>query len=309
VTNPPSPNRAANDLTRLLNAVYGTGPDRFPVDIPTIAKDYSRQLFPDDPITLVQGATLNNFDGGLYKAPPGKKGWGILYNEAITSPGRINFTLGHELGHYLLHRVMFPDGLECRPQDMVRWDDSYAQIEHQANVFAAGLLMPLDDFRCQIDALAKPTLVDLGACADRYRVSLIAAALRWLTYTERRSVLVVSRDGFILWARSSSSALKTGAFFKTVDRPPIAVPDASLILNPANMGGNRGSFQHVGDSWFAEPCEEIALLSDKYDFAISLLHLERALPRWASDGGDEEASEDAFDKFSAEPGMRLFEEG
>lgn len=309
MTKPPSPNRAANDLTRLLNAVYGTGPDRFPVDIPTVAKDYSHQLFPNDPITLVQGAALNNFDGGLYKAPHGKKGWGILYNDAITSLGRINFTLGHELGHYLLHRAMFPDGLECRSQDMVRWDDTYAQIEHQANVFAAGLLMPLDDFRCQIDSLGKPSLDDLGACADRYRVSLIAATLRWLAYTERRSVLVVSRDGFILWARSSGAALKSGAYFKTVDRPPIAIPDTSLIFHPATMGGKKGTLQHDGDRWFAEPCEEIALLSDKYDFAISLLHLERALPRWASEGDDDETSGDAFDKFSAEPGMRLFEEG
>ncbi len=29
----------------------------------------------------------------------GSKGWGIFYNNAIASEGRINFTLGHEFGH------------------------------------------------------------------------------------------------------------------------------------------------------------------------------------------------------------------
>src|SRR3546814_9114430 len=56
--------------------------------------------------------------------PGAKRGWGIIYNDAITSKGRINFTLAHEFGHYLLHREAYPDGLECGAQDMVRWDRS-----------------------------------------------------------------------------------------------------------------------------------------------------------------------------------------
>lgn len=50
-------------------------------------------------------------------------------------------------------------------------------------------------------------------------MSLIAAVLRWLSYTEKLAVLVVSRDGFILWARSTTAALKTGAFFRTSAGP------------------------------------------------------------------------------------------
>src|SRR3546814_7564717 len=65
--------------------------------------------------------------------------------------------------------------------------------------------MPLDDFRRQIDAKVRVDLDIISHCADRYRVSLIAAVLRWLSYTQKRAVLVVSRDGFILWARSSRS--------------------------------------------------------------------------------------------------------
>ncbi|MDP3194152.1 ImmA/IrrE family metallo-endopeptidase [Tabrizicola sp.] len=288
-----SPQRWANTLTQLLNSVHGAAAERFPVQVPELAKEYSRQRFPDDPVSLVAGDSLPTFDGALYKAPPGKKGWGIIYNNAIASPGRINFTIAHEFGHYLLHRLRYPDGIECGQQDITRWDSEYRQIEIQANEFAAGLLMPLDDFRRQIDGRAKPTLIDIGACAERYGVSLIAAALRWLQYTERRSVLVVSRDGFVLWARSSSAALRSHAFFKTAGRPPIPVPASSLAAQPELLEKSRGELSHDGGVWFSEPCEEIVLASDQYDFTVSLVHLETVIRVNRSDEPEED--KDAFD--------------
>ena len=280
-----SPQRWANQLTIVLNAYHGTTPDRFPVKVPELAKDFSLQRFPAEPIALVHGESLGNFDGALHR---GSKGWGIFYNSAITSPGRIRFTQAHEFGHYLLHRLKYPEGLRCGEQDMVRWDSEYGQIESQANDFAATLLMPLDDFRRQIDGRAKPNLDDLGNCADRYGVSLIAATLRWLGYTERRSVLVVSRDGFILWARSSGSALRTRAFFRTANRPPVPIPMNSLAGSPDLMEKSRGQIRHDAGVWFPEPCDEIALLSDQYDFTLSLLHLEAAEWRESLDEEDEE---------------------
>lgn len=288
-----SPQRWANDLTLLLNSVHGAAAERFPVQVPDLAKEISRHRFPDDPVSLVAGNSLPGFDGALWKAPPGKKGWGIIYNSAIASPGRINFTIAHEFGHYLLHRLDFPEGIQCAPQDMMRWDSEYRQMEAQANDFAATLLMPLDDFRRQIDGRAKPTLDDLGGCAERYGVSLVAATLRWLQFTERRAVMVVSRDGFILWARSSSAALRTGAYFKTAGRPPIAVPMRSLAAQPELLQKSRGHIEHSDDVWFDEPCEEIALASDQYDFTISLLHFERVIR--SSRFEDPEEDEDSFD--------------
>ena len=192
-----SPQKWAFQLTHILNA-YANKHERFPVDVETIARDFSHHKYPDDPITKIKGASLPRFDGGLFKAPTGKKGWGIIYNNSMQSKGRINYTLAHELGHYLLHRMDHPDGIECGEQDMVRWDSTFGQIEHEANIFAANLLMPLDDYRNQIDSRAVIDLDMIGHCADRYEVSLIAAVLRWIEYTERRAVLVVSRDGFIL---------------------------------------------------------------------------------------------------------------
>jgi hypothetical protein len=197
-----SPERWAFEITHVLNAVLGA--DHFPIDVPAVAREYTAQKFPNEPITRIVGDDLPGFDGALLKAPAGKRGWGIFYNSRIRSEGRINFTLGHEFGHYLLHRLLYPDGIRCGEQAVVGWDSEYGQVEHQANVFAANLLMPLDDFRRQIAPASKIDLDLISHCSDRYRVSLIAAILRWLSYTDKRAVLVVSRDGYILWARSRS---------------------------------------------------------------------------------------------------------
>jgi hypothetical protein len=271
MTGDPSPERWAIDIGLELNAVHGK--DRFPVDVTLVAKEYSAQRYPDDPVSLVLGRSLPGIDGALCRAPAGKKGWGIFYNSAIASEGRINFTLGHEFGHYLIHRPAYPAGIQCGAQDVVRWDREYAQIEHEANVFSAALLMPLDDLRRQIPEGDKVDLDMISHCADRYRVSLIAAALRWLQFTARRAVLVVSRDGFILWSRASKPAKRTGAFFRT-SGPPIAIPADSLAGRQDMIVDGRSGVELPAGIWFAEPVREMTIFAEQYDFAVTLLLLE-----------------------------------
>lgn len=296
---PFGPERWAFEITHVLNAVLG--PEHFPINVPSVALEYSRKRFPDDPVIGVKGDNLPGFDGALFRAPAGRKGWGIIYNNRITSRGRINFTLAHEFGHYLLHRVKYPGGFYCGGQDFVRWDSEYGQVEYQANVFAANLLMPLDDFRRQIPAHAKADLDLLSYCAERYQVSLIAATLRWLCYTNKRAILVVSRDGYILWARSSEPALKTGAFFRT-SRGPIAIPAASLAARPEQPVNGRSGIEHDAGVWLADPVRELTLQAEQYDFAISLLLLDDAgrLVEF-----DEEPESDTYDTMMRRSSGRL----
>lgn len=291
MTVPFTAERWAFEITHLLNAVMGG--ERFPVDIPMIAKEYSSTKWPNDPVISVKGSNLPKFDGALFKAPAGKKGWGIIYNDAMGSLGRINFTLAHEFGHYLLHRLAYPDGFYCS-QEQVAWDSEYGQIEHQANVFAANFLMPLDDFRRQIPERAKVDLDMISHCADRYRVSLIAAVLRWLHYTRKRAILVVSRDGYILWARSSTPALKTGAYFRT-SAGPIEIPAASLAARQDLLVAGRTGVEHGAGVWLREPACEMTIFSEQYDFVISLLLLEDAWP-FAVDEAEPEV--DTYDKLA-----------
>jgi IrrE N-terminal-like domain len=220
---------------------------------------------------------------------------GYFFNSGISSQGRVNFTLAHEFGHYLMHRLAHPNGIKCGDQDVVRWDSEYGQIEHQANVFAAWLLMPLDDFRRQIDPRAKVDLDMIAHCADRYRVSLIAAVLRWLEFTDKRAVLVVSRDGFIMWARSSQPALKTGAFFRT-SAAPIEIPPSSLAARQDRLIDGRVGIEIPAGVWLREPVREMTVFADQYDFAISLLLLgDDTSPAWQG----EEVEPDVVDRFNA----------
>ena len=293
MTGASSPDRWAIDISLVLNAALGK--DRFPVDVALVAKEYSAQRYPDDPVSLVIGRSLPGFDGALYRAPAGKKGWGIFYNSAITSEGRINFTLGHEFGHYLIHRLAYPDGIRCGEQDVVRWDSEYGQIEHQANVFSAGLLMPFDDFQRQVAAGDKVDFDIISHCADRYRVSLIAAVLRWLQYTSRRAVLVVSRDSHILWSRASKPALRTGAFFRT-SGPPIAIPTGSLASRQDMIVDGRAGVELPAGVWFPESVREMTIFAEQYDFAVTLLLLEN---QYRYTQFDREPEEDVFDRFSS----------
>lgn len=289
-----SPTRWAIDLSVVLNAI----PDfnRFPVNVTEVAKEISRLKFPDDPITLIKGRDLPGFEGAMKRAPEGKVGWGIFYNSGIRSKGRINFTLAHEFGHYLVHRIDHPNGFMCSTADMAKWDSQYSQLEAQANEFAANFLMPLDDFRDQIDPKALPDMGALSECAERYEVSLIAGMLRWLSYTSRRAMLVVSREGFVLWARSSTRAYKSGIYIKTQGRPPTEIPSSALASRRNLIDGYSGSIEHDSKVWFKQPCREQVIFSDQYDFTISLLFFEDEASYSKYD--EEPDEEDTCDRFS-----------
>jgi hypothetical protein len=165
------------------------GAERFPVDVKRVSLDYTRRNF-DDPITRV-GEPLDDFEGGLFPSPSGKPRWLIAYNSAIRSKERIRYTVAHELGHYLLHRKPW-EQIQCSPQDMSIRRGEYKR----ANRFAAGVLMPTDDYCRQVDG--QPIDLELFRfCTVRYGVSLTTAILEWLSFTPELAVLVCSRDGLI----------------------------------------------------------------------------------------------------------------
>ena len=132
--------------------------------------------------------------------------------------------------------------------------------------------MPLDDYRRQIDAQTKVDLNMLSHVADRYDVSLVAAILRWLQYTARRAVLVVSRDGFILWSRASDAAVRTGAFFRT-SQGPIEVPSTSLVAKKDLLIDGQVGIDMGPGTWLREETREMTIFSEQYDFVVTLLLL------------------------------------
>lgn len=270
---PTTPKAWAGRFTQILNTAFGDLSGRFPVDVRALALDYTRQAFPHEPIAVVQGEKLGRFEGCLRRTRSGASEWGILHNVDV-SPGRARFTLGHEFGHYLLHRHLAEaEGIFCSTEDIARGQIGGINIEREADDFAAALLMPLDDFRRQIPANSSADLHLISACADRYGTSLIATVLKWLSYTERRAVLVVARDGFVDWSCSSEAALKTRTFLKAKSGPPIEVPENSLIANPDPLTDMRAGTVQGPSVWFGEESREMTLIADAYDFRASLILL------------------------------------
>jgi hypothetical protein len=289
MTEPSSGIAWANRLTRMLDQVLGL--DRFPVDVTALAIDYSRQCF-SDPVTMVKGEALQGFEGGLFRSRKGKAAWSIVYNSALPVRGRANFVLAHEFGHYLRHRHELNEFL-CSQRDMIEWDREDQAREIDANQFASYLLMPIADFRRQL-AGQKVTLDGLAHCAERYGVSLTAAILKWLEFTDERAVLVISRDGFILWARSSEPALKTGAYFRT-RKVVCPVPEMSVASGRYGDAPKRADVAIPPGVWFPrEPVVETAIFSDRFDMTISLLQLEQ---NSRADDIDVEPEEDLVDRF------------
>ena len=289
------PYRWANDLNIILNAIGG---DHFPIPVGQLAKDFSAQRFPGDCIVDVMGRSLGKFEGALYPVPQ-RQGWAIIYNSDV-SIGRRRFTIAHEFGHFLMHRQLLPEGIEC-DENAVTFRDGL-DLEAEADTFAATLLMPFDDFRRQLDADTVPDLETLSELAARYGVSLISCVLRWLEYTHRRSMIVISRDGFVLWSRSSKPALVTRRFFRTRNSPPIEVPAASLVGRRDLSEIAREGVEHPAGVWLPEPCTEFTIHADRYDQAITILHFGRHDTVWHQ---FDEPEEDTFDRFSAKARSRF----
>lgn len=297
---PTTPQGWAIRLTKILSLHQAAhGLPRFPIDVAALAQDVSRQVFPDAPITMVGGLDLSKgVEGMLMPRQDGSGEWGIIYNDTIRSPGRQNFTLAHELGHYLLHRQTNPNGLECTNRNMADWDEGRNKIEGEANTFASYLLMPLDDFREQI----KGRVIDIDLMtdlADRYAVSLTAAILKWMTITDKRAMIVVGKEGFIDWSWSSEPLLKSGIFYRA-RQTVTELPAASLAAQEVDWDTGRHGHLHPAGVWLgSEPVHEMTVFSPSNDqMTISLLlYPDRAPSRWEMAELEEEQTVDTFDKF------------
>jgi predicted transcriptional regulator len=118
-------------------------------------------------IVTVDVPHLRELDGGSLEVyGPGDF---LIRLSPITGPLRDNFTIGHELGHYVLHSG---EPLGSERIRVGRW--GCEPVEREANRFAAALLMPKEAFcSCATECCNEPTKL-----AARFYVSCTAAAYR-----------------------------------------------------------------------------------------------------------------------------------
>ena len=291
-----SPKKMAIQLSQMLTAVLGE--DRYPLDVESLIYEYSKN-FPD-PVTKIRKVALDGFEGML-RPSSRKQEWHILYNESPAYVGRERFTLAHEFAHYLLDRTPLGKNIKtdservnlefhCNPLGQELWDQEEQQREKNADTFASYLLMPISDFRLQ----AADQTIDLELfkhIANRYGVSLTAAILKWIEFTDQLAVVIVSRDGFALWGRASSNALKKSIFIRTGMEIP--AKSHSQLNN-----GTEGKILHVDPKTWpisnkAKATHEMSVYSSRIDKTITIVLFEDS--GWL-DFKDEETT-DSFDKF------------
>lgn len=261
-----SPQAEAIKLARLWQTVSGS---QFPVRAGDLAMEWSRQVARDEPIAEVRAEALDRFEGGLFWLK-NRGVWVVLYRPHEHSPGRSNFTIGHEFGHYVLHRKR-QLAFECSQDDTL---GAGAKMEREADEFASFLLMPINDFRQQVTA-HRMTLELMGHCADRYQVSLTAATLKWLSFTEQSAILVTAREGMVLWWRASDSArrLAFANLRSGMELPPQSMAATpTLAISPEDL---RSGVEHRPGVWMpGAGVREMTIISDRYDMTLSVLVLE-----------------------------------
>jgi len=275
------PSAAANEIVQVWRQ-YSSGA-LYPIDVEQIINGFINSKFKKEAITIYP-RDCPNMDGALIKQDNG--GWGLVYNQKIINEGRRNFTIAHELGHYICHRWQ-KDNFECGEKEFYGSPD---QIEQEANKFASYLLMPIDDFRKQINE-NEISFEIFRYCSDRYRTSLTACILKWLEFTPKCAVLITSVDDFVLWSRSSDIAFKNGIFFKS----GIELPELSLARKKDYSSSIKILPRGV---WHDEyTVEEISFYSNIYDQIFTLL-IFKGVNNIKAISDEEEVQKDCVDFFN-----------
>ncbi|HOJ12458.1 MAG TPA: ImmA/IrrE family metallo-endopeptidase [Clostridiales bacterium] len=164
---------------------------------PIIAKDVARELgikYREDDLEN------EKVDGALYRR--GDKTL-IAINSQIKYEERKNFSGAHEIGHFIIesHNA---ESYSCSKSDMEIYGSIKKVVEAEANRFAAALLMP-DVFVVKAIKGETFSFDAIQRITETFKVSLSAAALRFVEFTDEKCAVVFSQNGEINWSQSSKS--------------------------------------------------------------------------------------------------------
>lgn len=122
-----------------------------PVDVMGIAESFFLQI--------VQSDTSQHGGRALLEH-------GQIHVNASDSPAGQRFSIGHELGHYVLHPDGFVFSAHEDPESELYAEDPDRELEREADYFSSVLLVPPQWLRKDVDAGLLPDQL-----ADRYEVS------------------------------------------------------------------------------------------------------------------------------------------
>ncbi|GMM93583.1 ImmA/IrrE family metallo-endopeptidase [Qipengyuania sp. MTN3-11] len=159
---------SASGIADLIHELLPDLPPDFSIEV--LCKRFGIESIEDKPVTSFAAMLLMERD----------KAFGSIVVANGTSPGRRRFSIGHELGHFLIpSHEGDGQGFSCSHADLRLADtgekDRRKKIEAEANRFAAHLLMPPKRIRAN-RTTRQPDLAEILRLARLFNVSKAAMA-------------------------------------------------------------------------------------------------------------------------------------
>jgi IrrE N-terminal-like domain len=154
-------------------------------------------------IVEIRDLTTDGFVGGLITDVSRSDGFILVRRDMMD--GRRRFTIGHELGHFLMvHHKPNDSRFLCTAEDMARQASRQEKLtpaqrwEVEANEFASLILMPPPLWRKATATYRHPDLSHIAALRRAFKVSNDAAARTYASYHEEAVGVAVVKDGVLL---------------------------------------------------------------------------------------------------------------
>ena len=204
---------------------------------------------------------LTSSEGHLLRS--GDRALIVVDAEARRQPAKWRFVIAHELGHFLRHPEL--DQLKlCTRAQLSSWYRT-SGYELEANHFAAELLMPSHLVAPLCDR-NRPSLHDVAELADRFRVSLSSAAIRFVTLSPEPCAVVLSTAGVVKWSMATSD------FGLRIER--------GYRVGRDTYAGDIFAGRAVDDD--PQPLEATGWSDDDEAVGVELFEHSRHLPRYKS---------------------------
>jgi Zn-dependent peptidase ImmA (M78 family) len=282
------PARLALEMHKQLREKFGTVPRRIPLE--AIAKSIG--------IVSVRDVDVDAFEGTLVI----KDGKGAIGLRKGLRSGRRNFTLGHEIGHFLIptHRTR-RERFECAKADMNRvrggnWEKTPPQerIEVEANEFSATLLVPGPEYKEERRKLGKGSdVTHVRKLADIFDVSQEMLASIYVRMADEKIAIITSQNGRV------ARVIPAKGFPYLGLSSGVPVPSASLTHRypkKAAVDSVSDLAEVRIDSWVERPGQVTALyeqvLVQKSGWATTLLMIDE-------DEADDEADDRNWNRRNA----------
>lgn len=214
----------------------------------------------------IQENETQGFEGALVRPIGGRIGI-IVLSSSIRESGRKNFTLAHEIGHYVLPGHDTEERI-CLTRDLESWSTKADTRELDANEFAAELLIPSGLLRRRVGS-AEPGIALISEIAKEFSASLTATARRFVEVTTSRCAAVWSAKGRIAWYAKSSDFGHHVKVGENIDRHSLA------YLCFSGTKGQAGPMLVPADSWL--PDSKLVADARIFEESVSLPFYESVL--------------------------------